>query len=323
MPPESETPLRQVPSGAVVVIPESDGDDPQPTSHGGVGRKSKFKPDEDLIIVREVAAARAHVAPNGETRERFEVAAAKVNGSKRLVSSVTWKSVQDRYKRLQKRFDRNDRIEAAMSGVGGEFGELEELLSSMKETREDLTRERESKRQKVMEREAEKERLGSELRCVAINRRVGNSGAGEVLHVGVEVPVTGEGSEVEDANQTPRMKKRKLRDPFKDDMERFAALLSDGDKMRIEVDKERIGLERERLEMEKKERDEMRRERELEREERRSDMKESSRLELEKFKLMMGVFRDAVGGAKRDEPSKEGVFRDAVGGAKRNEPSKE
>ena len=35
------------------------------------GRKSKFTPQEDLIITQEVAAAAAHLAPHGEIHTRF------------------------------------------------------------------------------------------------------------------------------------------------------------------------------------------------------------------------------------------------------------
>ncbi len=53
---------------------------------------------------------------------------------------VTWKSTQDRYLKLQERFDREDRRELAMSGIRGESGELLELLSAMKEARDDSER---------------------------------------------------------------------------------------------------------------------------------------------------------------------------------------
>ena len=87
--------------------------------------------------MREVAAAKAHIAPLGQTRERFEIAASKATASSKLATEVTLKAIQDRYKRLQSRFDRNERVEAAMSGVGGEYGEMGELLDTMREARQD------------------------------------------------------------------------------------------------------------------------------------------------------------------------------------------
>ena len=35
------------------------------------GRKTKFTPQEDLIITHEVSAPEAHLAPHGETHTRF------------------------------------------------------------------------------------------------------------------------------------------------------------------------------------------------------------------------------------------------------------
>ena len=46
------------------------------------GHKSKFTLQEDLIITQEVAAAKAHLSPHGETHTRF-VKAAEANGQER------------------------------------------------------------------------------------------------------------------------------------------------------------------------------------------------------------------------------------------------
>lgn len=54
--------------------------------------------------MREVAEDKAHIGPNGETRGSFEMDASKKNETKLLSVVVTWKYVQDRYKRLQESF---------------------------------------------------------------------------------------------------------------------------------------------------------------------------------------------------------------------------
>lgn len=53
------------------------------------GRQSKFTAEDDLILLRNVFAARAHVALQGETRERFEVVASKANACRKLTFAVT------------------------------------------------------------------------------------------------------------------------------------------------------------------------------------------------------------------------------------------
>ena len=116
------------------------------------GRRPKFTPFDDLVLVREVAAAKAHVAPNGTTKERFETAAKKANTTKRLSCPVTCKSIQYRYKHIQGRFDDHDRVDALMSGVGGEVGEMEELLISMREARQDMLESRSTSKTRPEER---------------------------------------------------------------------------------------------------------------------------------------------------------------------------
>ena len=74
--------------------------DPAPTKSG---RHSRFTPQQDLAIVREVAAVRAHLAEYGETKKRFATVAERAgeNAHFRGMESIGWKTAQDRYKRLQ------------------------------------------------------------------------------------------------------------------------------------------------------------------------------------------------------------------------------
>lgn len=55
-----------------------------------------------------------------------------------LAFPVTAKSIQDRYTKLKMRFHSAERKKTLMSGLGDEVGELEALLSGMREAREDL-----------------------------------------------------------------------------------------------------------------------------------------------------------------------------------------
>ena len=64
------------------------------------GRLPNFPTDEDKILVREVYAAKAHVAGYGQGRSRFEEEAARANANPNLMQKVSWKSVQDRYAKL-------------------------------------------------------------------------------------------------------------------------------------------------------------------------------------------------------------------------------
>ena len=55
----------------------------------GCGRRPKFSGEEDKIIVREVYAAKAHVAGYGQVRSRVEEAAARVNENPNLENKVS------------------------------------------------------------------------------------------------------------------------------------------------------------------------------------------------------------------------------------------
>lgn len=64
--------------------------------------------------------------------------------------------------------------------------------SSIQEGIKDLTKALETKCPKTVEREAEKERIGSRIRHITTNRHVGNAD-GEVMNAGGEVVVDLEG----------------------------------------------------------------------------------------------------------------------------------
>lgn len=62
-----------------------------------------------------------------------------------LTRTVTGKSIQDRYIRLQRRFDRDDRSELLMSEIRGELCEMDEPLATMKDDRDELAEEKKSR----------------------------------------------------------------------------------------------------------------------------------------------------------------------------------
>jgi hypothetical protein len=140
------------------------------------GRRPKFTAAEDMIIAREVAAAKAHIASFGTKRERLAAAAERANANPTMKTAVTSKSIQDRYVKLQKIYDRGDAAQRKMSGVGGDVGELDELLAGMQQDRDDLETNRAAERSAATEREEVKERIGKELVVRALNSDCRNEG---------------------------------------------------------------------------------------------------------------------------------------------------
>lgn len=100
-------------------------------------RRFKFSGEEEIILLREVAACKDHIERTGETSGYFEVATVKLNGMKKMKSRVAWKALQDRYKSLQSRYKDDDRTYRKMRAIGGEVSEIEEILALMKEDRDD------------------------------------------------------------------------------------------------------------------------------------------------------------------------------------------
>lgn len=80
-----------------------------------------------------------HVTSIGETRRRFEAAAMLLSSDLLFTELVAWKQVQDRYERTQYYHDGNDNQNQGLSGVAdGETGVLADLLTMMREARDDM-----------------------------------------------------------------------------------------------------------------------------------------------------------------------------------------
>ena len=136
------------------------------------GGTSRFTAEQDLVLVREVAASKAHVTPYGRTGSLFEQAAEKCSANSAMSAILSWKQVQDRCTRLQATFDKEDTITHLRSGIGGgQLSEMNELLLQMKEARGDLRSKKHAHKEKVAREEADKERIGQELVDAAVDRK--------------------------------------------------------------------------------------------------------------------------------------------------------
>lgn len=121
------------------------------------GRNSLFKGEEDLITERDDLASKEDVAAFGTTRKRFEIEDVSESGNPTMRTPVPWKAVQDHYKRLQELFDNNEKVIQHLSGVGGgHTGELDELLSLIREARKDQEAQKNSYREELRAQDKEK-----------------------------------------------------------------------------------------------------------------------------------------------------------------------
>lgn len=268
-----------VPITSTYADPIAPPNPPLPSRPSNKGRRATFTPSDDIIIVREVSASKAHIAPFGEVLSRCAEAAHRANANPNLSAPVSSKRLQDRYKKLMDAFAKKDRQERMMSGIGGEVGELNELLGELLEAQEDLRATKDADRASKIEQERRKNDAGKELMSAAVRRS----------------PLSDDGGGIGKG----RGKRRRLDDDGDDaGLMVMATALKEADMARVDVDRERLVLERERMERETVDRAA---ERELRREEREA----RDKLELQKFKLMMETFACArkLGG----EGSSKGV----------------
>lgn len=94
------------------------------------GRHSSLKGILDLVIVREVAAARSHIPNYSETKKGLSVVARQFNGNPAFSEApVTEKAFPDCYKCLQDQYSLLDDKNQRLSDVGG--GTMWELVDQL------------------------------------------------------------------------------------------------------------------------------------------------------------------------------------------------
>lgn len=159
-------------------------------------------------------------------RERIEVVASKANACQKTSFAVTYISAQDLCRRLQARADDADKREMLMSGIGGEVGKAKELLSAMREARDDIVQTREEKRRFMSERKARKERFGAIVcdRTMKRQHRFTNSNSGQ-----------------EEDSPWPRERApRRNRVTYDNGFSIIAAMLREGDEARTKLEREKL-----------------------------------------------------------------------------------
>lgn len=205
----------------------------------------------------------------------METAAKKANPTKRMSSPVTRKSIQDRYKRIQGRFDEQEKVDRPMSGVGGELGEIEDLFGSMKEALQDLLKPNSATRKAAQQCEAEKKHIEEMVRSKARSRIKSHT------HSDLDIASTdGEAPEVTSAPirwKHKRMQVEAFQNPLAYDIASFTAAFKHSDDPGLALEEHRFQMELE--------------ERRMEREERRIEREQSNKPALEKFKIMMEAFK--------------------------------
>lgn len=148
-----------------------DAPSPSDSAATRTGRYSRFTAEEDLVLLREVLAANAHVAAFGENGKQYGEAARKFNANHSVVQAVTWNSMRDSYKRLQEQFDKSDNANQHLSNVGREIGEMGDQLLATREARDDMAVQKTGKKTTQQETDREKAMIGQVLVEMSLKRR--------------------------------------------------------------------------------------------------------------------------------------------------------
>lgn len=135
------------------------------------GTKSKLRRKEHIILLSELAFVKAHVAPAGQTREENEISASNINATKILFTSILWKTLQDRYRKLQSKNDQNKETQSQMSGLAQKVVKEEDLLATMYKDFGIVVEEKSAKKDVGKKRNWKEEHLGSTIRSKATVRK--------------------------------------------------------------------------------------------------------------------------------------------------------
>lgn len=169
-----------------------------------------------------------------------------------MKEKVAWEGVGDRYKRIQKTFDKRDNCERKISGIGGEVGEMDELLMDMRQARDDIFAQKACEKTAQRERHDEKDRIGKEL--VASDSKYKKE---ELQSASVD-------DKMRSARQ--KVKAKRFRGDSSMDMDVFSLYLRDANLARVELYREFLQFERECSEADRSGHDRKREERCEERE---------------------------------------------------------
>lgn len=104
--------------------------------------RMQFNESEEIILLREVVACKAHISTLGSVQKKFEATAQAINANPNFRFKVKVRAVQEKLSKMLKDFCKEDSRDPKRSGKGNEMSAKEELLSGIVEA-VDSTRETE------------------------------------------------------------------------------------------------------------------------------------------------------------------------------------
>ena len=225
-----------------------------------------------MLLLKAVISVDAHLAPHGATQRRYEEALAlfvssSSSGGLQNVCAPTWKTLNDRFKKVVSDHRLAVRNNAVASGIIEVRGEREDLLDDIVLAMDEWEEKRRSERDARTELDKRLMEAGKEIRSMAVARNV---------------------RDASDKSPSEARKGRKRRAAVVESDDEEEDMIGEHIAARNEMEQKRIKLEEDRLNFEKSrdEREAARADRALEHEARRLKLDEK-RMELEVARVAM------------------------------------
>jgi hypothetical protein len=130
--------------------------------------RRKWTDEADILLLKEVAARKAHIPVFGKAMETYSAIAEALTG--KIPWETDAKHCRDRYTLLTRTFKRRDRIGRSSTGIEEEFDERERLLTGLIEEADLWKDKRAQDKSHEHERNQRLKAAGSEARALALAR---------------------------------------------------------------------------------------------------------------------------------------------------------
>ena len=213
---------------------------PNPTTSAAAKkRRIRFSSTWDILLLKAATAVDAHFAPHGEAQSRFEEAlspfkASLPNGSLDTVGAPTWKTLNDRFKKILSDHREAVKANAAASGIIEVRGERETLLDDVALEVDEWEEAKRAERDERTELDKRLIQAGEEVRTRALSRARSPTSA--------KSPGT--------ASSTPSNRNRRKRALSSDSDDEDRNLMSEHIQARKLFEGKRLKIEEQRLEHE-------------------------------------------------------------------------
>lgn len=217
-------------------------------------RRIRFSTQWDTLLLKTVTSCDAHLAPHGDAQSRFQEAlghfiAAIPHTTFEMIQMPTWKTLNDRFKKLVSDHRAAVRTNAAASGIVEVRGEREILLDDIVQAVDELEEQRRAERD---------ERTKLDQRLTEAGERIRSSAVGMGTNIPrVQLPSSSTpeltASPAAARNVAPGRKRQAPQDSDDEDMsaiDQHIQVQREGDAKQMKLDEDRLALEKVRMDRE-------------------------------------------------------------------------